>query len=330
MTQSVYESPQRRFSFAYTTIARLREEGLTTAQLSDARAIERIKLAGKIVNRVTSQWFVPIEGTERISVSPDSSIAWHPSLIPIIEVRSLKLADFSGALTTYTASRYRIDDRLIYLSEPRWGTSVEDKIARLEYGDRRAMFPAGRGHIVVDGTFGWIENRPWSDDPTSRKVTTTTAAEVSAGDTTIELTSVANIRARDILILRNGDAPSTFGTRAIVSSVVDSPASVTVDSIEMVPGATLPAGSNVITYGQVPEDVEMATVYIVAMLRYGIATSNAQQSSVQGRMLSEQTDAYAYRLESTGIRSMSDNSTGSLEADRLLSQFHPPPAAFAV
>ena len=89
--QAFREPAQRRFDFAYTTIQRLRDEGITAAVLSDAAAQAAIRRASTTINRVTGQWFFPVESTERISVPFKRSTIHLPNLIPILRISSLIL-----------------------------------------------------------------------------------------------------------------------------------------------------------------------------------------------------------------------------------------------
>jgi hypothetical protein len=323
MTQATYEDVQRRYSFVYTTIQRLRDEGVSASVLSDATALQRMKAVGKMINRLTDQWFVPLESLERLSVAPRAPFVHLDNQIPILEVQSLKLADSTGRLTTMAADRYRIDDRYIALTGGRHIVSVEDRIAAFELGGDWGTFPPGTRHVVVDGVFGWVENRPWGQDH-GGSVSTTTTIDLAEGDTLVSVED-ASFRPRDVIILRSGDAPSSFGARAIVVDTQESPASLIVDPLEIVRGASLPAGSNVVSYGQVPEDVELAAVILVNRMRYGLGSSAFQGEQSRGRIRSEMTDSYQYVLEGRGSTTSTATTTGDPEADRLLSQFTAPP-----
>jgi len=327
MAQVHHEDVQRRFDFAYTTVQRLRGEGITTGSLSDARARELIRRAGKTINRATSQWFVPLEVTERFSVDIIETIAHQDNLIPIIKVNNLNVMGTDGSLTLIKSGDYRVDDRLIELvQQPLTGRAgAEARMGGLILGHRSTFRTAGVRHLAVDGVFGWIERRVFSDTHDSRVLSTTLAAEISEGDTQIDVDDASGFRPRDVVIIRNGAAPANFSTRIIVDTVTASPSLLTCDPINLVQAA--PAGSTVVTYGQVPEEVEMATIFVISRLRYGAGTSKFAQDKVSARLKSEMTDNYSYSLESSGTGQLASSSvtTGSLEADMILRDFVPPP-----
>jgi hypothetical protein len=101
-----------------------------------------------------------------------------------------------------------------------------------------------------------------------------------------------------------------------------SPNQLTTDPINLAQAA--PSGSTIITYGQVPEEVQMACVLIINDRKYGLATEQFSSQQVQHRIKMEQTDNYTYSLESGSGGSSEANTTGNVEADRLLSSYHAP------
>ncbi len=325
MTLSFYEDPRARHVFAYATVDRVREEGISAPVMAAEKVLERLRAVGEIINRVTTQFFLPVEGTERVSVDPRDACIHLDNQDKILAVRSVKVADSAGALTSIAANRYRIDDRYIHMTQPRFGTGIEDKIAAIEFGDDGSRFPPGTRHILVDGAFGWQEERPHSDDGTQRFISTTTTASLTDGAELVPVADSSKFRVGDALIIRQGDNPLTPGCHAIVTKIVDA-TSLTVDPLRIVArGVTIASGSTVISYGRVPREVELAAIILVNRFRYGVATAQAASAAVQSRIRAEMTDNYQYTLEPRGAAAQFSNSTGDLEADRLLSQFHAPP-----
>lgn len=332
--QAFHEPIARRFAgtFAYTTVERLRAEGLG-AGISDARALDLIFRVGDIINRATDQFYVAVESTARSSVRGvrtkrhgGMSRVYADSRIPILQVNSV-IVDGGQSQSTVDSNDYRIDDRSIYMHN-KWLTYT----GTTPIG-RPAYLPSGIRNVIIDGTFGWVENRPFSDLG-DRFVETTTTAEVSEGDTSISVSDTSIFKVNDVVILRSSSAPETLGARVIITGITDG-TTFTCDPVRLFRGQTLPSGSVAITYGQVPTGVEMAAVVLVGFYKDGLATSDAGNLGSSGRLLSETTDNYSYRLEPIGLSRSGGGSgymqsTGSQLADQLLAEYKAPPVMGAV
>jgi hypothetical protein len=85
MTQASYEDIQRRYSFVYSTIQRLRDEGISASVLSDATALQRLKAVGKMINRLTDQWF----GMTYLQIA----IAVIVAILGIVNTLTVSIAD---------------------------------------------------------------------------------------------------------------------------------------------------------------------------------------------------------------------------------------------
>ena len=319
--QAYYEPIQRRFDFAYTTIQKLRDEGIIGQTVTTARAKMLIRQASQTVNRVTGQWFIPIESTERITV-PNKQAAIHvDNMVPIIEVRSLKI-DSGGQDATQTlveVYKYRIDDRFIQL------TATETTNLGTFVFEKKSRFSQGVRNYIIDGTFGWLQRRVFSDLG-DRKLSTTTIGAISEDDTLVGVADSSGFRVGDSVIFRSGNASTSFGAHRIITGI-GSPNELEFDPITLT--QALPVGSTVITYGQVPEEVEMATALIVNTRKHGVGTSDFEQAQLRSRIKMEQTDNYLYQLSDPRLGQIR-NTTGSAEADQLLASYHSPPYLGAV
>jgi len=85
---------------------------------------------------------------------------------------------------------------------------------------------------------------------------------------------------------------------------------------------SVPIGSNIYSYGQVPELIKWCVTKLVVKNRgtLGLATSILPDPSL---MLSEKTDNYTYRLSEDALRDSLSGSTGDIEVDKILDQFRP-------
>ncbi len=333
--QAFYEPIPRRFPFEYVSISRVRAEGVTSTQVDDARLKRLIRQAGRTINQVTGQWFLPIESTERMSGRGGPAVH-HDSLIPILEVGTIQvdrsgdvlsglgIPDIGGgSLTNIESSNVRIDDRELHL------TVFHKRMVGGRWSGRPARWPRGSRNIVVPGTFGWLEERPFSNTGERSRSTTTTAA-ITSTTTSISVESTDGFRPDDTVIIRSGAAYENFGTHAIINSIVESPASLEIDAPAHLRDS-IASGANVITYGRVPFEVEKAAILLVVNNKNAFGSSAAQAASAD-RIKRERTDNYEYELfpQTTGTEGSSGTSTGVAAADRILKHYVAPPYLGAV
>jgi len=217
---------------------------------------------------------------------------------------------------TIESSRYRIDDRFLEMFSEvtkRAGPHVYNQVEK---------FRPGVLNYALAGVFGMQERRPFSDTG-ARKIETTTDSAITEGDTQISVADSSEFRAGQVILVRSGTVSgATFSCHAIIQSI-GSPNLLNVDPIVLSQAA--PSGSQVVTYGHVPEEVQMACVLIVNDRKYGMATEQFRNAQVQSRIRMEQTDNYLYQLDSRSAHTSEANTTGNEEADRLLASYSAPP-----
>lgn len=149
----------------YASIQDLRDEGITVAMLSDARAMTLLAQASTFIDRVTGRWFEPRNRTFRVR-SPGTKIVYVGA--PIIQVTSV--ASVFGRGTSLDRESIDVDDVLVYnrhltegLVEPddRDTPRIELIAASLtDYPGAEAEFLAGSQVIEVAGVFGYTELAP--------------------------------------------------------------------------------------------------------------------------------------------------------------------------
>ena len=314
-----------RFQFEYTTITRIRAEGLASGSLSDADTRLLIREMSKVINNVTGQWFWPIESKERLS-GRGFPVVSHPSAIPILEVRSLQLDSGTSGYSPYQVTEYVVDKRDLEVI----GYGVEN-VAGFSIGTRRARFPKTRPlNIVADGTWGWLEDRPFVSDPFDNvmKVVTTTSATLANGATSVSVADSSGFRVGDVIILRSGEASVTYAGHAILTAV--SSGTLTFDAINL-NVASLASGATVITYGQIPKAIERACALLVVRFQAKFNSQASADASIATRIIRERTDNYEYQLSfDPTSSSVTSVTSGDIEVDRLLTPYHSPPYVGAV
>jgi hypothetical protein len=185
--------------------------------------------------------------------------------------------------------------------------------------ERMKLTPGSR-NIIIDGTFGQVERRVYSSTPENRYFSTTTTATISDGDSTITVVDGSGFRPRDVIILRSGDPITTYKCHAIINSIDGN--TINIDPLNFYSGSSSDSGSTVITYGQVPEEVEEAALRLVIRNQFPLNSDEAQNQALKTRIIGERTDNYEYRLANPFTSSSKNGvllpESGDEEVDRLL------------
>ena len=308
---------RNRYVFEYTTLTRIRAEGITSASLSDADCRALIRHYSKVINNVTGQWFWPLEYTERMNGSGFPTIT-HPFSIPLLEVRSVTL-DKGDSTVAYGADEFVVHDRDIELSSYSY-----DNVGSYYYNAHRVKFPSTRPlNILTDGTFGWLENRPFVPYDQVAKVSTTIAATLTNGDTSVTVADSTGFRVNDVIVIRSGAAGATYAGHAILTAV--SAGTLSFDAVNLNTDSL--ASGNIATYGQVPDAVNRACAILVIrfMAKLSQTVTGSTVANFANRVIRERTDQYEYQLSQDGGASAGALSTGDVEADRLIQTYCAPP-----
>jgi hypothetical protein len=126
---------------AYTTLAALRDEGVTVAQADDARLRQLITLASELVESITRQWFDARPTTLRLD-GDGTGLLVLP--VPIVSVSRVLVAGTSLELDRVAVyNRFVPDDRR------------NPKLVR-----RSGCWPCGEQNIEVEGVFGYVDPAP--------------------------------------------------------------------------------------------------------------------------------------------------------------------------
>jgi len=302
--------------FRYTNIQRIRDEGVTVAELSNANAIRLIQFYSNRINQWTSQWFYPVLETSEEN-GKGSIAVWRSDLMPILKLDSVKI-DFakstdpirnlnllqvaSGIITLAsnliqltTAGRKGSPDRIIELVA---GTSVPllSSVGR---------FPRGARNIEITGTFGWIIQKA--------EISTTTAASLASNATSLVLISGTNIEQNDVV--RIGVDPHVY---VLVTSVSGN--TINFDDIGTI--TTVASGGTAVTFGKVPDGIRYACERLVIHFRNQFDTSNFQEAIDESQIISEKIGDYSYLKQIP--KYMTESMTGLRDVDMVLSEFLQP------
>lgn len=125
-------------SAAYTSIARLRAEGVTVAMASDDRLTEVIAEASDEIDRITRWWFEPRELTLALNGNGQRILALPA---PPLAIESVEIGEV--AATDWDAQG--------------WAPTSTPKRPAPAMVRRGCGWPSGTGNVVVVGTFGYTE-----------------------------------------------------------------------------------------------------------------------------------------------------------------------------
>lgn len=276
--------------YLYSSIRRLREEGVTPKQAGDGKLLELIQGSSETINLLTAQFFSPVEAPVRCAGG--YSILHHPKLVPILKV--------NGIYELENGSRYLVS------------SSDYDFIP----GERtiRSLNGTFSSRVEIDGVFGWLR------EGSAKDVETTTAEDIESSATGVLLASVDGIEPRDVAIIGEGND----ALKVIVEDVDQSTSRIGFDNVGAV--TTISSGASVRVYGAVPLGIERACKLFVIRNLPALGSDEFYETQIQGRIKSEKTDNYSYTLQGSGESGGSSGQlTGSPEIDGVLSHFTPPP-----
>jgi len=280
--------------FRYCNIPQLQDEGMDT-DLTDAQVLKIIEAASKLINRMTDQWFYPIETTFK-QIEEGCNIITLPNLIPIIKLNNVKIDDDEIDSESYNFDMVNL-------------TTIEQQRI-IKYKNFNTEFV---GELSIDGIFGYLERRSYNE--------TTTSTAVNSSSTNVTVVDASKFKVNDVLIFDDGvnDKFKTICTQVDKSGnklyFADVDDETEIDS-----------GAKVYRYGQVPTLINRACKILVLRSLFELASENLEEQDLANRLISETTDRYSYRLSPNGSGEGGANySTGITEVDRILTQFTPPP-----
>lgn len=291
--------------FEYTTVAALREEGLSAADLSDSRARKLIREKSQVINTFTEQWFAPVVGAARVD-GRESGIAMLPNTVNIVELNSLaaldrSLDEASDQGTVLAKGDYLVQRRWVELN--RCGGPGGLYGSNLPYAPPRnpglgTNFWSSR--VRMDGVFGHLE----LVKPT--RFESQVNGALTAGATSAVLDSVDGLKVRDVLVF--GEAPDY--QRAIVLTINTGTKTVTFPALD----EAVPDDARARAWGQVPRAVEVACQILVYLDK---CPPFEKGGTFRDVILSGVGTTFSVPLTGTA--------TGSLKVDLMLAEFVAPP-----
>jgi len=276
--------------FRYCNIQQLTNEGMDTT-LSNEQIIERIEEASKLINRITDQWFYPIETTFKFR-EMRSSVLTLPNFIPIIELNKLIVEESELDIDEFNSDI--INDV----------NNISQRIIESYNGDFS-------GKIEATGVFGYIERK--------EKIETVTSGIISSGTTNVNVINANGFQKNDVLIFVDGN-----NKLKVICNSVDKDTNKLYFGDVDINDVEISSGAKVYRYGQIPTLINKACKILVLRNLYLLSSDEIEEQDITSRLISETTDKYSYKLSSDS-ESSSGLSTGITYVDNLLLEFMPPP-----
>lgn len=311
----------------YTTRAAAEEVGVPLAGWSASRFNRLLLTVGNFLDRITQQRFIAYGETVKLS-GTERQVIERPDRLPILSVSNIEVdwmytnrsgRVFSGLIRDVAIPQPDLIEgvpwnfggtyafptgnyRLKPFSLPRYIESI------------RGVFPGGANNIAVTGVFGWPELS--SIKPSAFSATTTT--QISPGSTAVTLSSVTDLRLRDVLII----AGYPFIVKAITGTTVS------IDDPSGIITSPLPVGSTAVSYAAVPYDIERVVHFLMVReiaRQQSWAAGNFQDPTL---IQEEQTDKYSYKMFSPANTigfGKAPGLTAVPEIDEIITSYTAPP-----
>lgn len=312
----------------YTTINRVRAEGLTAAQADDNRVRDLIFAMSSFVDIETGQYFHPRVAIEEVDGN-DFNVVSVTKRIPILEVSSVTVLEdrtrpkrplFGSRSLAPLGTGFSAGDPLGAVPSNQY--LPNGRYLELISGN----FREGVRNIRIDGAFGWLNPSKEKFETTLRSpITVFTPTSVK----TIELTTVEGLDIRDVLIVG--------GKRFIIESINPIGPSVSAYGIDQLT-TDIPDTEPVISYGAAPFDIERVVISLVGMhaaLEFA-APAGMPASTIPTpiQIKKETTDNYSWEAFSPEDVGLDDSwvgrVTGKVELDLILAHYAAPALVLVV
>lgn len=307
--------PNTKVDFRYTTIDKIREEGLTVQQLSDAKAIRLIQFYSARINRWTDHWFFPVQETVIVDGTGLKAV-WREDKMPMLEVTKLTV-NFLGSQPAQ-GTEVPVDDFVINVpgafDSP--GRVIELRVSGgfFRFNNQTKIvrfpvlgnFPKAPRNIEIIGTFGWVIQKD--------KVSTTTSASLATNAKTIDVVDASSFNPGDAI--RIGDADP------YIYALIDSISSNTIKFDDIGVVTTISSGASIVTYGFVPDAVEYACRRLVIEFRHQLTKPQFQEALTGADLTGEKIGDYSYTRHVPKYKNFS--TTGLRDIDMVLQDYVPP------
>ncbi len=294
--------------FAYVTIPQVRAQGILDKAtdpefgIDDGPLREAILTMSHWINRLTNQWFLPVRLKQPVD-GARTAVAAMPNQIPILELFGLRIERTNLVSFAYPDIAFQVKNRYVLMVT------------------RHVRLPEYPHFVVLDGSFGWMQNA-------FSFVRTTLTADVTPGGTTITVADASKIRVGDALLVGNNPEPNAF--HLVVEAVDVGTGVITYDPLLTFRDPEIKAGAKVVRHGQVPDLIKRATILMIRdriPFKIGEIDTFEDPFGKGTRLNSESVEGYSYSLGPTPAQHGHGGGTwtsGNVEVDDILQQYAAP------
>jgi hypothetical protein len=307
-------------NFEYCTIQDLRDEGITTDECTDERALRLIRIASAKINAFTGQYFIPVTGDQYVD-GQNSRMVWLPNFIPIQKLTAIAILSNKTARVGphYLPDRRLYDIALTDVELARSNRVVEiiadvneclqDYPFRWYYNELEEIwFPEGRRNVKLTGVFGWLEDE--------KDVESTVVGDWPEKSKKIVIDDASGWGEGDLIVFEDG-------SYQIVTGVKKSTNELFFQNDPYKLRTAVNDGDQVYNYGRTPLLIRRCAIKLTHLMTPKLGDSSGQDDVISQAIVSERTDNYSYRLDPSLLRERIEagvGSTGDSEVDALLTQ----------
>lgn len=139
----------------YALVQDFRDEGWTSAMVTDARLLSLISRASRRIDRLTGQWFNARTGTMTLDGSGSLALRFP---VPVISISSVSVDGVEVSLTSFKVYNRHLsgvhnpDDR----GDPRIALYQASSVVPIPFWTM-PVWQVGRQNIIVEGVFGYTD-----------------------------------------------------------------------------------------------------------------------------------------------------------------------------
>lgn len=308
--------------YQYSTLKRLRDEGLPKTTLSDAATLQRIRLASEMINKVTGQYFSPTREDDTPLSGEESSNMIFSNFIPILQLERIIYEPIGATPAQLEDDEFAIK-RSRFIRRISATSFLEERHPRLF--NEKAVFLEGTNNYKVTGYTGWLENL--------KNVSTTLTTTLTEDALEMTLDDVTGFDGDDMVVLYD----SVSGDRAVImlNSVDYTTNKFQIDAARLKGATFSDTVTTVTSFGSPPNSIIWACNRITISEASALYSSGGVEVDTT-KIKTEKTDNYSYTKFSPRELGAAEGGispgdfTGSARLDAVLGEYSAPPVALMV
>jgi len=308
--------------FYYTSIARLRAEGMDETRYPDESLLRRrILMLSKMINRITNQYFQPVYDAEQRMSGRDSALLYLSKKVPILQIDEINFHPEGSTADVIDSDYYVIHLERFFARQAGYYLRGD---ASLSTG----TWEEGFENYTFKGWSGWLEDR--------RELTISIDTDLVQDDEEVSVPDATGFVEGDFIVVIDSVNSNRFGT--LINAVDYGTNKIAIDKAQT-RGITYPsATSNVLTFGRVPDSIVWACTRMVVNEAALLVPENGDpvDPDFESRLKSEKTDNYSYTMFSPKDMNVDSGQlplgtfTGDPKVDMVLATYVAPVVALSV